>query len=449
MPKHINNLLNKLLGKELDDKVRNYFLKGSYKSLLLQAAVSIFTFLTTIVIARIAGDKSFGIYSLVFTWVSIISIGATLGLDDLVLKQLPIYQSNNKQQKIKGLLTWVNKWGLISGSLAAFIFALIANLFTINGVSEYAYYYNIALISIPFFVLMHINQSVLRGLKFLGAGQLAEKVVQPFSFLIVLLLAYYFAKGITDAEIILFRVISFGLAAVVALYLLYYYLKEYRSIKGKISSQTWFKSCKYFAFMSLLYIINTRIDIVFLGIYEVPPEQIAYYNVALKFSDIALIPFMVVCTVATPMFSKLYAEKKIKELQAFYTKTTQLACGLIAFILVVFVVWGTWFLSWYGTAFQQGYHTLIILCGIKFLHVFVGPVSYLLMMTNLEKQATYSLLVSVIITIILHMFLIPLYEIEGAAYATLIGLVVFELLLTWIAYKKAGIITTIFGRLFH
>lgn len=445
--KYINDRLHKLLGKELDDKVRNYFLKGSYKSLLLQAAVSLFTFLTTIVIARIAGDKSFGIYSLVFTWVSIISVGATLGLDDLVLKQLPVYQSKGQKQETKGLLSWVNKWGMISSCIAVVAFAFIVNTFNINGISEYAYYYNIALISIPFFVLMHINQAALRGLKYLGAGQLAEKVIQPFSFLIILLVAYFFAKGITDAEIILFRVISFGLAAIIAVYLMYYYLKEYKNIKGVLNSQTWLKSCKYFAFMSLLYIINTRIDIVFLGIYEVPPEQIAYYNVALKFSDIALIPFMVVCTVATPMFSKLYAEHKIKELQAFYTKTTQLACVFIALVLIIFVVWGNWFLSWYGTAFQEGYHALMILCAIKFLHVFVGPVSYLLMMTNSEKQATYSLLVSVIVTIVLHIVLIPQYQIEGAAYATLIGLVVFELLLTWTAYRKTGIITTVFGTL--
>ncbi|MCP4440482.1 MAG: flippase [Aureispira sp.] len=448
MRKYINNWLHKLLGKELDAKVRNYFLKGSYKSLLLQAAVSIFTFLTTIVIARMAGDEGFGIYSLVFTWVSIISVGATLGLDDLVLKQLPVYQTKGKQSKIKGLLFWSNKWGLISGVGAALIFALVVNLFTINGISEHVYYYNIALVSIPFFVLMHINQASLRGLKYLGAGQLAEKVVQPFSFLIILVLAYLLYWSITDAEIILFRVISFGLAALMALYLLYHYLKEYKDsrIKTETTSQVWLSSCKYFAFMSLLYIINTRVDIVFLGFYEIPREQIAYYNVALKLSDIALIPFMVVCTVTTPMFSKLYAENKIKELQAFFTKTTQLACALITLILLAFVLLGPWLLSWYGAEFKEGYQVLMVLCGIKFLHVFVGPVSYLLMMTNLEKQATYSLLVSVAVTVLLHMILIPRYQIEGAAYATLGGLVIFELLVSWTAYKRAGIITTVFGK---
>ncbi len=106
--KYINDLFYRLLGKELDDKIKTYFVAGAYKSILLQGAIAVLTFCTALFIARVTGDKGFGVYTTVFTWVSIISVAATLGLDDLVLKKLPVYRDNKAFSKIKGLLSWAN-----------------------------------------------------------------------------------------------------------------------------------------------------------------------------------------------------------------------------------------------------------------------------------------------------------------------------------------------------
>lgn len=455
--KYINVVLQQLLGEELDAKIKHYFLAGAYKSIVMQGSIALLTFFTALFIARVTGDTGFGVYTTVFTWISIISVGATLGLDDLLLKQLPIYHENKEASKIRGILSWSNWLGLSFGLLCAITLLLLANFSGIETLNRYADYFFWAAWVIPLFVLMHINQAALRGLHLFGWGQFAEKFVQPFSFFLVLLLFYgIHSYELTDKDAILARAISFLITAIVALFLLFKFTASYRKEtsnqlgdqKVRYEIKQWWGSCRYFAITSLLYIVNTRIDIIFLSLYQVSEAEIGYYNAALKLSDMALIPFAVLYTVTAPMFSTLYAKNKLDELQTFFTKTTRLACLIITIILLVLVVGGEWFLGLFGENFKAGYSILLILSVTKFVHVFVGPVNYLLMMVNLEKEATWVLLASVLLTMGLHTIWIPLYGIEGAGYATLVGLLLFEILVSWLAYKKAGIVPTVLGRFF-
>lgn len=446
---YINAVLQQLLGKELDAKIKHYFLTGAYKSIIMQGSIALLTFFTALFIARVTGDKGFGVYTTVFTWISIISVGATLGLDDLMLKQLPIYYENKRLNKIKGLLSWANILGLSFGLFCAVILLFLAQFPSIEVLHRYGNYFFWAVWVIPLFVLMHINQAALRGLHFFGWGQFAEKVVQPFAFFVMLLLFYALQNyNLTDEHAILARTISFLITAIVALFLLLKFTALYRNNEAQYEANQWWKSCRYFAVTSLLYVVNTRIDILFLSMYQIPEAEIGYYNAALKLSDMALIPFAVLYTVTAPMFSTLYASNKLDELQQFFTKTTRLACLIITFILLILVFGGEWILTLFGAPFKAGYDILLILCVTKFVHVFVGPVNYLLMMVNLEREVTWILLFSVLITMLLHMYWIPLYGIEGAGYATLVGLLIFEFLVSWLAYKRAGIVPTVLGRFF-
>jgi len=356
---------------------------------------------------------------------------------------------NGNASKVRGILFWSNCLGLGFGLLCAIVLLLLANFSKIETLHRYAPYFFWAVWVIPLFVLMHINQAVLRGLHLFGWGQVAEKFVQPFSFFLILIFFYGVQNyELTDEYAILARTLSFLITGVVALFLLFRYTSDYKKVKATYEVSQWWGSCRYFAITSLLYIVNTRIDIILLSLYQIPEAEIGYYNAALKLSDMALIPFAVLYTVTAPMFSTLHAKNKQKDLQTFFTKTTRLACLIVTLILLTLVLRGEWFLGLFGNNFKAGYPILLILCITKFVHVFVGPVNYLLMMVNLEKEATWVLLLSVLLTIGLHTIWIPLYGIKGAGYATLIGLLLFEFLVSWLAYKRAGIVPTILGRFF-
>ena len=322
----ITKLLHFFLGKELDSSFKIKILSASFGSAFLQIILSLLTFLTTIAVARISGDKGFGIYSLVFTWISIVSSVALVGLDDLAIKQISIFKSKNQLPEIKSFILWGSKISLISSIFIFIIYVLSCNFLPLPGVEEYKDYHLIAACTIPFFVIIYFFQSVLKGLGFINIGQLAEKFVQPISFLIFLLGFYLFGFLINDFFVVLFRTLSFVIAAIFILILISVCLKNvYRFKRVPIQTDLWKKSMVYFTLSTLLFTINSRVDIVFLGLYSIEPEQIAYYNVALKFSDIALIPFLVICTVTTPVFASMFHKNEIEKLQVFYTLVTRIS----------------------------------------------------------------------------------------------------------------------------
>lgn len=193
---------------------------------------------------------------------------------------------------------------------------------------------------------------------------------------------------------------------------------------------------------SLLYAVNTRIDIAMLDIYQIAPAQIGHYNAAARLSEILSTPFMLLGSIAAPVFAQLFKKDKA-QLQHFYAQAT-----LVAFILTLIGfgglwLFGEWILSLFGKSYEGGYGILLLLSCSKLIHAFVGPVSYLLMMAEKEKAAMYSIVAAVIFTLVAHNLWIPAYGVEGAAWATFIGLLFYEALQVLMLWRYLQICPTV------
>lgn len=413
-------------------------------SLLLQIAASGFTFLTTLVIAWISHDEGFGIYSLVYTWVSLLCLIAVWGTDDLLTKQIPHYQHQNNAGHIKGLINWaVGRVWLVS-IVAALLFVPVVLWSGWRGVSDYAEYYFWALPCLPFFALMHVYQSSLRAQQHVIAGQLADKIAQPLIFLALLVGFYALTPLVSDQQVILFRVLSFVVTALAAYWLLLRFLPaSVRQAAPQTQTNLWESQCRYFTLTTLLYALNTRVDIILLGTFATNPAEIAHYNVALKFSELLQIPFMGITAVLTPMFAKLYAARQQQQLQATYTRATRYIFGLTLAGSIGFLVLGQWLLGWYGNQFSAAYPCLLVLTLARLLHALLGPANYLLMVSDQQRSISYTVLVSTIATIVFHCIAIPNWGIYGAAWASVGGAVVFELGMGWLLYTRLRIVPSV------
>ena len=423
-----------------ESSLGRFLVKAGSWSFILQIGLTALTFFSSVLLARLGGDEGFGIYSLVFSWLFVIQIVANLGVDDLLLKELPIFKDQKAWGKRDALLAWAEKRTLWASLLLMLGFYFLLRYTNLPGLSNYADYYFWALPIIPAYAFLQIWQSALRAEGQMSWGQLGDRIVQPLLFFIFLALLYLSAYPISELGLIAGRSLSFVLAASLAFYL----WRRYRRGLPKASNwpaldlPAYKKTSFYFNLGSLLYLLNSRGDILFLGFFDTPPEQIAYYNVALKFSDIALIPYLVLTTVSMPSFSSLYHQGKIEELRALYQRSTALITLAITAILAIFIAFGHYFLLIYGPEYQQGYTALVWLCLGKWFHVLVGPVSQLLGLVGQEKMAAYLLAFSLTVTSILQYSLIPILGIDGAAIAAFVGLLVFDFSLAYWAYRKLG-----------
>ena len=107
------------------------------------------------------------------------------------------------------------------------------------------------------------------------------------------------------------------------------------------------------------------------------------------------------------------------------------------FISVIFL--GDWFLSLYGRDFVNGYVALIILAVGQLLNSFCGFVGFLMMMTGHHNRAALVLSLSCVLNLILNMLFIPLWGMTGAALATAISLICWNLCMSWYVRKDLQI----------
>ena len=104
--------------------------------------------------------------------------------------------------------------------------------------------------------------------------------------------------------------------------------------------------------------------------------------------------------------------------------------------------------GFFGSEFKDGYYALLILSVGQLVNVLSGSVGYIMTMTGRQKQAAYVLAISAALNIVMNYMLIPHFGIEGAAIATAVSLMLWNIALILYIRKKINLNSTMFpGRI--
>jgi O-antigen/teichoic acid export membrane protein len=148
-----------------------------------------------------------------------------------------------------------------------------------------------------------------------------------------------------------------------------------------------------------------------------------------------------------PTFATLYAQGDLERLEKVVVKSARAMMVASLPIVLILVVFGKSILSLYGPAYLSAYPALIVMVIGQFVNVGTGSIGPLLLMTGHEKYSLIGQVISVILYIVLLVVIIPPLGIMGAAIATTINLISWNVLLAWFAWRKLGIVSTALGRL--
>lgn len=131
---------------------------------------------------------------------------------------------------------------------------------------------------------------------------------------------------------------------------------------------------------------------------------------------------MVFNTVFAPKISKLFHLGKIEELKSIYVKGTRVL-SIFSFLVVLCIFFGNEIiLNIFGHEFVRGQTSLILRSLGQFVNIAVGSVWFMLSMTGEPKFQMYANIIAFVLNILLNFALIPIYGINGAAFASMITL---------------------------
>lgn len=395
-------------------------------------------------IARRYGADGVGIFSTGWTILMISAVFGKMGFDSSIVRFISESAALHSYSRLRKIYRKSLKITLISTIVVAVVLFGFSEFFTskfFDTISSPRMMYLIAIAVIPY-SLMSFNAESLKGLKRITAYSLHQNISIYFGGMLILMILSCFTPSVIAIWWSL--LIIFILLMITSGFTFRYFLKFLPNRDSHYSRPV--PGIKQIIRITLpmmlsnsLFLLMNWTDVLMLA-YIQGDDQVGIYNTALKIAALNSLVLIAVNSIAMPKYSELYNQNKLR------FKQLAKAVSFISFfvslpVFLMIVIFPTTILGLFGEAFTEGSQAMIVLSVGQLFATISGSTINLLNMTGKEKSTMYILITSVIVNFFLNFILIPLFGLNGAAYATASSTVLWNLLAVVLIYKYHGFLT--------
>lgn len=294
-------------------------------------------------------------------------------------------------------------------------------------------------LSLGFFAVMMLNFDTLRSLGQIKTSEVFKNIIRYIPFGLGAIYIYSVNLSFYLVEVFLLNFVF--LAIVSSVYVIFQLQKlEAPNQALSISRKAIIKRSYPMAISFIAYILLQSTDIIILSRLK-GFELTAYYAVAVKIATGLSLVLLAVNTVIAPQIAQFYEEQKLARINQIISKSTRLIFLLTLPVVIVLVFFGTYVLGLFGENYSQSYWALNILLFGQIVNAFFGPVGTYMNMTGKQNTQQLILISAVLINIVLNFMLIPIYGMEGAAFATATTTVLWNIAASSYVYRKEKVKT--------
>jgi O-antigen/teichoic acid export membrane protein len=422
---------------------RSRLVKGIIYSFIIQGISVCLVFAGNYIVVKIFGASQYGIYVHIFNWISILTILALGGQDDVVLSLIPKYAAANDGAQIAAVIKHAQKRVIMTGLLASVLFLSLIYLFPVKTLTEHFAIFLVGVAAIYLSAFLTLNQTILQALNHVRWSQVIERLLKPFLF-IVFVCGMAILHTVADAkQLVILTVINLVICAVAISVVVIkkvrgYFTSPVQQYKEKGMS----RQAMYFFMISLLQLLSGKIGMLIMPWYT-PEKDIGIFNISYRFADLVIYPSFLLHAVLPQLFAR-YHTASFSQKQALYSESTMLTLITALPLLLLNIVGGKWLLGYFGTEFTTGYLALLCISGSNFLSAIFGPANTILMMQGKEQYAAFSFLIYIVLLSILNVLFIPLWGITGAALAILTGNFIYNIVASWFVWRFTGVVAPLF-----
>lgn len=399
-------------------------------------------FVVAVLLARALGPVGFGVYAFAFALVSVLGVPAQLGLPQLVVRQTAIAVEARDRTAVRHLWRWATGISLVLASVIVVVAAAAAWGFSEAGAARHTFWWALALV--PLIAIGNIGAAAVRGLGAIVTGLAAENLLRPALFAILLAVMLASGQAVDASDAMAFHVA----AAVGACLYAWHRALSLPVPTGGAESTTpprgWLRGAFALGLVAAAHLINMRLDLLMVGLF-LGSESVGQYQVAVTGANLVLLGASAAGVVAAPQFARLHARGATAELRAVSRRAARFALLACAPVVAAMVVFGVPLVSLaFGTEYTPAAAPLAWLAVAQAINAFFGPVGMLLNMTHHETATLHGVAAASAVNVILNLALIPSLGITGAAIATTISMVVWNVWLWRAAKRLLGIDSSAF-----
>ncbi len=422
----------RFIQKQREKILKNKHFAEVFKGGVLSFGIKIITlfvgFGSTWIISHYYGASILGYISLFNSILAILIIFTVPGLGTSLMRLLP--EHLNLYSKYSALQIY--KKSLITILLIATPIALIVyffkNFIALNILNKIEFKTFLAFIALLIIIrsINAVHITVLRAIKKIKLFNMILLLQSIFFFLLLLLSTWLFfdkynpiyMQVITD---LLLFVFLFGMVYKVFIH------KVPKGTFNMVSYNNLLKISFPMFITGTLSAVISQVDIIMLGIMK-DEAEIGLYTLSFKLATLSGFFLVAINTLAAPKFSELYSLQKYDDLKHVAQKSSKVLFWITFPLTLLFSILGEMILSFFGNEFVSGYDALLFLLFGQFINVSSGSVGLFLNMTGKEKQFARITFFIALINITLNLVLIPNYGFTGAAFASMVCLILWNVI---------------------
>lgn len=369
-------------------------------------------FINGILVTRMLGAYSYGLYSIGTNVIALIRPILTLGIQNGIVLFV------GKSSVDKELRNKTIRIGLVLVFSISLILALLI-LFSSNFISKKILNINEAWILRLFFPiiiytgLLEITYAIFRAIQKVAIISVLQKIIAPTLALLANIIAYQFNFGLK--EVILRDIIIQSTITLICIYLLNKFtgFLSSKGIEYNIGKEMLIFSFPLFL-SEALFVLLQRIDIFMIGAY-LSPVEVGLYNVILKINLIIVVPVRAIDAIVIPMLAENIMDKE--RTQWLYDVSCHWSMMATVPLVIIAITIPSVLLGVFGNEFstEAGIMSLRIVSFGNFIAALFGSVSGILTMHGHTKIIFRNTVRMLLLLIPLEILMIPRFGIFGAA----------------------------------
>ena len=363
-------------------------------------------------VARYLGPEQFGIFSYALSFVALFTTIATLGLDEIVVREL--VKDEGCRNELIGTVFWLK----LMGAFVMLAVLAIAVNFTSNDTNTNTLIFIIASATIfqSFNVVDMYFQSIVLS-KYVAYANIISLLISSIVKIFLIL---------NEAQLIAFAWVVLFDSIVLASGFIYFYIKNNSTFKiehlkfSKSIAVNLLQDCWPLVLSGIAIMVYMKIDLVMIK-EMMNSEAVGQYAAAIRLSESW---YFIPMVVASSLFPAIINAKKQGEEQ-YYTRL-RIFYSLMLWTAIVIALPIAFFSDWivnllYGEEYNNAASVLIIHIWAS-IFVFAGVASSKwLINENLQIYLSINTGIGALINILLNLILIPKMGITGSALATVIS----------------------------
>ncbi len=397
-------------------------------------------FAAQILIARTLGLTAFGEYAYVLSWLMVLSLVARLGLDTAGLRFIAAYRTSESWALLRGFLQASQRLASGSALVVALLLAGMVALLRAHLTPSLVNTAWIACLALPLLVLLHMQSAALRAFKQIVPALFSVEILRP-ALLGLAVGALYLGlrQPIGARAAMLAHLAAISIALAVSRRALLKTLPDALNQQDPIEETgRWIRVSVPLLLVSGFHIILSQTDMIMVGAL-LNTDRAGIYVAATRLAQLVPLCLIAAAAIAAPTIAELWTVGDRPRLQRLLTVSARIVFLATLPLVAGLVLAGRFALGLFGSGFEQAYIPLLILTAGHLISVSTGTVGYVMTMTGLEGQAAKIMAGVAAANLVLNAVLIPLLGIRGAALATAISTVSWNLAMLVTIRRERGL----------